>query len=878
MIRFLLLFFVTLSVSAQSGIITGTVCDSDTSAPLQGASVTIRGNETLGTSTDAEGRFTLTGVPAGTHTLLITYVGYDDAIEQAAVTARTTYKVEIFLYTAAVEVGEVVVMGSSKPGESEQGLIMEQMESLVVIHTLGSQELSRKGLSNAETAVAQVAGVSKQDGAKNVLVRGLGDRYNVTMLNGFPIPSEDPEYKNIALDFFGTDIIRNIGVNKVFEAGGTGDVGGAIIDVRSKEMSGDHEFSIGVDAGVNSRAIGAKMLRQDGVSYTGVSNNTRPAEGTFDFPNKLQPRKINMPLNHSFGFSGGKRWNFTKGGTLAALVIGGHGVDYSYSKAAVRNGVQDGLITQDQTGERSTVGTNQLLLANLDYSTASNHSLSYDLMLLHDNEQYVGEYRGFHAETYQDAKDNMGVLIRQQSNDNLLVVHQLHSTLALSHSFELQLGASYNRVLGNEPDRRENNFSLNQDGTCHLTGGTRQRRFFSRLHAGDLNVKAALRYRLGQNEYIDHSNITVGYKGRFANDKFNAVNYNLSAYSGNYDMAAFDLDALYNRTNYSAGEFTVGRGEDNWYKVRKNIHTAYIELTHRLTDNLAGNIGVQADLIDRSIDYYVDAHGPGSRDNTMNYFLPSMNLRYDLSERSSLRLGASKSYILPQSKEIAPFQYVNIGYASEGNPDLRASDCYNVDLKWDFYPTGQSEIVSLGVFYKHIVDPMGRVDTGGSANLLTYDNLADRATVAGVEFEARKNLTDKIAAGLNMSYIYSNLTLDVVRTERRKTELEGASPFILNADLTYNDDKFMAALVANYTSNRINTLGTQGYSDIIEHGTVALSVVSSYDVDDHWSVKLKAANLLDPAFRLTQNLGGKDVVLDEYKKGMGLSVGVGYKF
>jgi len=49
--------------------------------------------------------------------------------------------------------------------------------------------------------VAQVSGISKQEGVKNVFVRGLGDRYNATLLNGFPIPSEDPEYKNIALEF-----------------------------------------------------------------------------------------------------------------------------------------------------------------------------------------------------------------------------------------------------------------------------------------------------------------------------------------------------------------------------------------------------------------------------------------------------------------------------------------------------------------------------------------------------------------------------------------------------------------------------------------------------------------------------------------------------
>ena len=53
-----------------------------------------------------------------------------------------------------------------------------------------------------------------------------------------PFPSEDPEYKNISLDFFGTDIIQSVGVNKAFNAGGSSDVGGATIDIVSKELIG----------------------------------------------------------------------------------------------------------------------------------------------------------------------------------------------------------------------------------------------------------------------------------------------------------------------------------------------------------------------------------------------------------------------------------------------------------------------------------------------------------------------------------------------------------------------------------------------------------------------------------------------------------------
>ena len=140
---------------------------------------------------------------------------------------------------------------------SENILLMEQRQALLATQAVGARELSRKGIGDAQAAVAQVSGISRQEGVKNVFVRGLGDRYNVTLLNGFAIPSEDPQYKNIALEFFGTDIIQNISVNKVFSSSDYSDVGGASINIISKELVGDRALSLDLSGGVNSAAAGS---------------------------------------------------------------------------------------------------------------------------------------------------------------------------------------------------------------------------------------------------------------------------------------------------------------------------------------------------------------------------------------------------------------------------------------------------------------------------------------------------------------------------------------------------------------------------------------------------------------------------------------------
>ncbi|MGS0526120.1 TonB-dependent receptor plug domain-containing protein [Zobellia nedashkovskayae] len=60
---------------------------------------------------------------------------------------------------------------------------------------MGSQELARKGVSDAATAVTKVTGISKEEGSGNVYVRGLGDRFNITTLNGLPLPSNNTSKK-----------------------------------------------------------------------------------------------------------------------------------------------------------------------------------------------------------------------------------------------------------------------------------------------------------------------------------------------------------------------------------------------------------------------------------------------------------------------------------------------------------------------------------------------------------------------------------------------------------------------------------------------------------------------------------------------------------
>jgi len=884
---------ITATIFAQTGTIKGTIIDSKTNEPLIGASVLITGT-TQGAAADLDGNYTINNVSAGTYTLEASYVSYKSTT-QTNVTVQSGKEtvVNFSMESDDYALQEVEVVARANR-ESENILLLEQRKALVATQAVGARELSRKGIGDAQAAVAQISGISKQEGVKNVFVRGLGDRYNATLLNGFPIPSEDPEYKNIALEFFGTDIIQNIGVNKVFSASNVGDAGGAIIDISSKELSEESTLAVDLSAGINATALNIDFLRQDGSDYFGFANTVQPSQNQHNFPNSLDPKKVSIPINHSYGMSGGKLFRIGENSNpFSFFAVASHGTSYSYTKEIVRNTISDGTVFHDQRGDKYSQTTNQLVLANAHYEINRRHNINYNFMLVHVNDQYVGEYSGLQTEAFQGSPNLSGIIRRQQTNDNLLLVNQLASDWKLSSLIKLNLGVTYNTVKGLEPDRRENYFTHLEGARYSLTRSNRNKRFFSDLKNNDFNVKAALSLKLNDRFNTENSSLQVGYAGRFVNDKFKAVEYNYSPLGmSDFTMENLSLDKLYEE-NLNKGLLTMETGETNSYKVVKNIHSGFAEISYQLAENLAGNAGLRMDVVDLTVNHDVTHAAPGSESINKNYFLPSLNLKYDINDKNSLRLGIGKTYTLPQSKEISPYQYVNISFASQGNPNIKPSDNYNVDLKWDYYITN-NELFSVTTFYKHIQNPIGRVDQGNSAGLLTYDNIGKSASVSGIELELRKSIfhrfnaqfekSNRFSLGLNASYIFTDLMLDILNTEPRKIKLEGASPFLLNVDLSYNfkkyDKDFIASFVFNYFSDRVHTIGTKGFRDIIEEGVPTLDFVSSYGFNKNFSVNFKAANLLNATYRLSResSISDEKIVLNEFKKGQNISLGISYQF
>ena len=871
--------------------IRGSIKDRNSKEPLIGATVQIVGSN-LATMTDIDGNFQLSGVKDGIYDIEIKYVGYKTAVKrQVKIEDNKITTLDFEMVTDEHLLSDVVVVAKANR-ESENVTLLEQKRSVVAVQAVGAQELSRKGVSDAQGAVTKISGISQQDGVKNVFVRGLGDRYNITTLNRFPIPSEDPEYKNIALDFFSTDVIQSVEVNKAFYSNTLADVAGANINITSKELTGNGKLNVSLSGGLNTQTVSSDFLKMDGVNAFGFADKTQPGAniGGYSFRNSLDPSKQNLQVNQSYALSGGKKFRIGENNRLSFYLVGSHNKDYTHYEEEVRNSTTTGTLSQDMDGDISQVETSQLAMANIEYSHNHKHRIAYNFMMVHAAKESVGEYLGMDND-YQSSDTFEGFMRRQQTNDNLLFVNQLSSKWELNKKFDLHAGLSYNTIKGSEPDRRINNLSKTDEGYVPMRGTGVQQRYFSELNEKDLNLRASLVYKIAD-RFEQNSNVQIGYMGRIIDDGFEAVEYDMSVVRQSvFDINDVRFDDYYNQDDYLSGNFRLDYNLDE-YGVKKNIHSAYAEATYQFTSKFIANLGLKYDDVYMKVDYNVNRGGnTGEQKIDKSYFLPSLNLRYNVNDNHALRLAASKTYTLPQAKEISPYRYVSVRFNSQGNPDLKPSDNYNIDLKWDWY-LSPSELFSVTGFYKYIKRPISRIEIASAGGFLSYQNIADHATAAGVEVELKKNLfsrqlqnngLSKLSLGVNGAYTYTHAKVPLA-SDPTGSQLEGAAPWIVNADLSYlirkGTNSFSTALVLNYFSDRVYTIGTQGYQDIIENGIPTLDFVASAQIGKYVAVSLKARNLLNSTHQLTRkgNDSNEEIVLSKYKKGMDFSIGLSCSF
>jgi len=238
----LFLVNMTLVFGQTNGKIMGKVVDKANGEALIGVNIILEGTST-GAASDLEGNYQILNVPVGKYNLIASMIGYTKTrVEGVEVKENETTVINITLSSELIETEDVVVE-AKRLTNTEASLLKVRQKSVSISDAISLEEISKAGDNDVASAMSKVIGASVVDG-KYVYIRGLGERYSSTHLNGVELPNANPDKRSFQLDLFPTNILDNITTIKSFTPDKPGNFSGGIVDIGTKTYPENFTFKI----------------------------------------------------------------------------------------------------------------------------------------------------------------------------------------------------------------------------------------------------------------------------------------------------------------------------------------------------------------------------------------------------------------------------------------------------------------------------------------------------------------------------------------------------------------------------------------------------------------------------------------------------------
>lgn len=917
------------ATSANEGdsVLKATVKDAESGEPLIGAAILIEGTST-GVVTDLDGKCELL-LGDGDYSLLVSYVGFFNLYLKVSVSGRSVNVMSVsddgsqgnvhggsdagghvpsdgYVTLLPGAAGEYVivmhpdqrmiedaVVTARKSLESLQALQQERINSAFAIENMGAKEMSVKGISNAQESVAKLSGISIAS-AGQLIVRGLGDRYSTTTLNGLPIASPNPDNKLIPLDIFPASTIQNITVSKVYEASSFADYSGAHVDISTKEGS-ENFFTAGFSTGGYSGTVFQDFGRMDSrslfhtyrinsvaddIEYSQFGQYVRQNNifgTTFDsyFTKALPDLNGNVGYGRSFD-TGSHKLNL-----LASFSIksGDETVRDAFYRTyeASSSGEMRSEYNYDSYRRKLDIAG----LFNLEQTLRESDSISLTAFFARNAENSFLNRRGMdYFESYDLTGHNFITHYYTLQNYQLSGHHENGR-----HDWLFDWGASVSLTSSDEPDRRQVMFRRNSGGDLN---------FFK------LNAQETQRYfgALDENEFVlseknthvfnDDYTLKFGVTGKYKTRTFDVTRFYYDVDDINDVITdTWNVDQYLGFDAISSGLISVDRNKQkrNHYDAFNAIAAAYVEADMQFSEHWFLNAGLRFEASRQSVSYTTDYSTDEMRNIDAFDLFPAINLKYSLNNEHAFRMSLSRTITRPSFVEMAPFLYEETfgGAQIRGNEELQNGYNYNFDLKYEYFRENSTDMVGVTAYYKYLDNPIERIQRlSGGAVEHSFNN-ADSGIAAGIEVELRKQIIKDLTVNANGSFMYTNVKLPAGSYTNMQRPLQGASPYIVNVDITYNpkfDDnrELGLALLYNIQGPRIHSVGIMGLGDVKQMPFHTLDFNASYRFHRQWSVSLGFKNILDQTARYRQDIpnAGRTVDVEAWHVGPGFEAGISY--
>lgn len=918
------------ALAQGGGRVVGKVVDARSGAPISTAMVSVQGTE-ISALTDLNGRFHLVGVPSGAQSVRTEVLGYAPKIVTGVqVVSGETTSLDISLESSAIEIEALTVTAALEAGATSK-LLDEQRNSAALVEAVGSQEIAKSPDSDAAEVAGRVSGVTVSEG-KYVFIRGMGDRYSQTSLNGTSLPSPEPEKEVVPLDLFPSEFLESLTTQKTYTPDRPGDFSGGTVEIRNRQFPDRFQWKLSSGTSANTES----QFRDGFLGYSGSNGDFLAIDrGARDIPdlvqqagyglrgdrlpndpatlkrlgdafavklNQFSPTPTTPPVNLELGGSIGNRTELF-GKEIGFLVAANY--DESWVQRTDERELKwradafdPSLPESTQTPNvdyQFTRGSRQVTwggVANLSALLSPEHQINLQAMYNRNGEDEARTYTGANRE------DIGGQLFseRLRFQARSLMWGQLsgeHQTGLLDSKVEWRFAAA--RATRDEPALRETiyvrPFTAQENDPYLLEDvGESARYFYTDLTDDDLSGGVDVTVPLADRD-AGGASLKLGGALRSRDRDFAARRFRWRYNS----QSITDLDGLLANLNNVTGNNPVTgqvQLEDivepgDVYDAADGRLAGYAMVDVPLTDRLRAVGGARVEGYDLGLTIRTGAEPNRVVDQTRTDVLPSLSLTYALTEDQNLRLAASQTLDRPEFRELAPFQFTEASSLRQliGNPQLDVAEIVNLDAKWEWFPRA-GEVVSLGAFYKALERPIEQVFIATASSGYSFQNAED-GYVLGGEVSVRKRLDfiggflSRVTMTGNFSLIDSEVNViarglfDPTNTTRR---LEGQSPYVVNLNLVWQSDSGRTQIGTFYSvfGARIEAAGGSGVPDILEQPRHVVDLTFRHQLTPRLGLKLKAENILDQPYRWEQEANGITRVQREYQVGQTLSIGLSY--
>lgn len=925
--KFKLIFFTLLitaiSFSQNKGTVSGILTDKDSNnQSLPFANVLIKGT-TIGTNTDIDGKYALAVLP-GNYTVQFSFVGYESVEIPVTVTANETVNLNQAIGSGSYKLEDVVIKNTASR-EKETALLLDQKQAVVIKQSIGAQEMARKGVSDVEEGLTKITGITKVDG-RGLFIRGLEDRYNNLLINDLQSPSNSPFKKIIPLDLFPTDVVGVLNIYKTFNPNISGDFAGATVNIETPQPKNITKLNVGFGYTTNNN-LEKFLLSNDANSTNGTlgligKDRELPSVfGSVPGGKKLSPSEYEnaygknswdvdetkSPLNSSIGFLHAQKFNLENERNISYIMSFNFDNKYSFREGVDRTfnlgqGNYDNNLYNTQYSYQTTFSG----LAGLKYKT-NRLNVNLNTFLIKATESKIQDQLGY---TNSLANQTNNLIRLNQYEESNYWNTQLFGDYKLTEDgkHSVKAGGSYVKTSFQQPDRKFiTGIKVNDDEINMSYGGNNLNRQYLDVK-GNFYYSSFLEYNLKFGNKEESNKLSIGYNS-FLNDMQSSYRF----FSGRKNIEknyTADLNTISENINNDVnnGIVYVQEESNGDYKVKLNqfVNAGYFNLFLNLGKKWDLNAGIRAESSIREIKYREQGDPFGSAyrkksDDKLD-LLPSINAKRILNDNSNLRLSLAKTITRPVAMELLPINYINADGTSEsGNPNLKDSENYNVDFKYELFPNNK-ELFAVGLFGKMINNPIERVfkPTANSGGQITTFRNSEQAVIFGAEIEMLFQLSrineslSNFSLGFNTSLMSTDVKVDPTKQGNElengtNRKLQGASSWLVNSDLKYDfilnkDWKNSMTLVYNVYGDRIFAVGSSGIDHIYEKSFSKLDFVWSNSISKNIELKFSVDNILNPSYKKelgsksTLNISEDSLIVREYKKGVGFSFNIGYTF